>query len=134
MTVFHQLISKDASGKNNHASPSNISLYEESQALFFGGADTVGNTLMNATFYLARNPEKLAKLKDELRDAWPDMRQPPPKVRELEKLPYLNAVIKESLRVSIGVVAGLWRVVPDGGATICGTSVPGGVSIAALLG
>jgi cytochrome P450 len=48
-------------------------------------------------------------------------------LRELENFPYLNAVIKEALRLSSGVTSGLPRVVPPSGATIAGANVPAGV-------
>jgi cytochrome P450 len=102
-------------------------LYEEAQALMFGGADTVGNTLMVGTHRLLKHPETMEKLKEELRGAWPELGREP-KVKELEKLPYLNAVIKESLRLSSGVVSGLLRMVPGSGAMVAGVDVPPGVS------
>jgi len=51
----------------------------------------------------------------------------------LEQMPYLNAVIKEGLRMSSGVVSGLLRIVPSPGATICDTFVPAGVSPSSSL-
>jgi hypothetical protein len=56
-----------------------------------------------------------------------------PKCRELEKLPYLNAVIKESLRLSSGVIGGLLRVVPMGGVVICEVDVPSGERFLSFL-
>lgn len=103
--------------------PSAESLYEEGQALMFGGADTVGNTLMIGTHYLVQNPAVLKKLKLELYAAWPSLSEEPG-LRVLERLPYLNAVIKESLRMSSGVVSGLLRVVPLTGASINGITIP----------
>lgn len=107
--------------------PSAGSLYEEGQALMFGGADTVGNTLMVGTHHLLQRPKVLQVLKRELLNAWPTLAEEP-KLRELESLPYLNAVIKESLRMSSGVVSGLLRVVPPTGATINGITVPAEVN------
>lgn len=103
--------------------PSVESLYEEGQALMFGGADTVGNTLMIGTHHLIQNPATLHKLKLELSAAWPTLSEEPG-LRDLDKLPYLNAVIKESLRMSSGVVSGLLRVVPPTGGSINGVVVP----------
>lgn len=104
------------------------SLYEESQALMFGGGDTTGNALMLTTYYVAKQPETYMKLKQELRSAWPVLDRVP-SLKSLEQLPYLNAVIKEGLRMSTGVVSGLARVVPLSGAKICDTFVPAGVSL-----
>ena len=117
----------DAENYRDKTVPSNESLYEEAQALMFAGTDTVGNALMVGTFHLLRQPDTLQKLKKELSSAWPSLNGVEPKLRDLEKLPYLNAVVKESLRVSSGVVAGLLRVVPPTGARIAGVAVPPGV-------
>lgn len=122
MTIFHRLM--DAEAYRNKTVPSAGSLYEETQALMFGGIDTVGNTLMVGTYHLLQQSDKLQKLKAELSAAWPSLNEHEPKLRDLKNLPYLNAVIKESLRLSSGVVSGLLRVVPSTGATIGGVAVP----------
>jgi hypothetical protein len=129
MTIYHRLLDPEA--YRDKTVPSADSLYEEAQALMFGGGDTVGNTLMLGTYHLLRQPETLAKLKKEILDAWPTLSSEP-KLRDLEVLPYLNAVIKESLRLSSGVTSGLLRVVPPTGATIAGVAVPPGVRLQSL--
>lgn len=125
LTIYHRLM--DADAYRNKTVPSAGSLYEETQALVFAGSETVGATLMVGTFHLLRQSDKLRKLNAELMAAWPLLEGDEPKLRDLEKLPYLNAVIKESLRLSSGVVSGLLRVVPSTGATIDDMSVPPGV-------
>lgn len=125
MTIFHRLLDPEA--HRDKKIPSAGSLYEETQALMFGGVDTAGNTLMVGSFHLLKEPEKLQKLKAELSATWPSLQGAEPKLKDLEDLAYLNAVIKESLRLSSGVTAGLLRVVPANGATISGHVVPPGV-------
>ncbi|KAF2195904.1 cytochrome P450 monooxygenase-like protein [Zopfia rhizophila CBS 207.26] len=128
MTIYHRLM--DAEAYRSKTVPSAGSLYEEAQALMFAGTDTTGNALMVGTYHLLKQPEKLLKLKAELLAAWPSLAgQEEPKCRDLENLQYLNAVIKESLRLSSGVVSGLLRVVPPTGATICGVTVPPGTIV-----
>ncbi|KAJ2928512.1 hypothetical protein H1R20_g8587, partial [Candolleomyces eurysporus] len=51
------------------------------------------------------------KLRQELAEAWPEVDERI-SLERLEKLPYLTAVIKESLRLSHGVVSPLPRIVP----------------------
>ncbi|KAJ4992818.1 hypothetical protein SVAN01_01522 [Stagonosporopsis vannaccii] len=126
MTIYHRLM--DPKAFRDNTVPSAGSLYEEGQALMFGGADTVGNTLMVGTHHLLQQPVVLGKMKEELLAAWPILLEEP-SIRILERLPYLNAVIKESLRMSSGVVSGLLRVVPTAGATINGVTVPPGTIV-----
>ena len=45
------------------------------------------------------------------------------------KLPYLNAVIEESLRIYPPAALSLTRIVPHGGATICGNHIPAGTGV-----
>ncbi|KAL1989053.1 hypothetical protein VTN96DRAFT_5816 [Rasamsonia emersonii] len=125
-TIYHELLRPEA--YRSGTAPSSESLYEEAQALLFGGADTTGTTLMHGTFYILSLPEIYRKLKEELLRAWPDLEKQPG-LSELEKMPYLTAVIKESLRVSPGVASPLPRVVPAPGATISQTFIPGGTVV-----
>jgi hypothetical protein len=125
MTIYHRLM--DAEAYRNKTVPSAKSLYQESQALMFAGTDTVGAALMVGTHRLLANPDKMQKLKAELVALWPSLEGEGPRLRELENFPYLNAVVKEALRLSSGVTSGLPRVVPPSGATIAGANVPAGV-------
>lgn len=53
----------------------------------------------------------------------------PPSFAETQKLPYLQAVLKECLRVHPTVGLPLWREVTAGGATIAGKSFPAGTNV-----
>lgn len=65
-----------------------------------------------ATYYLIADPRVLAKLKTELRSAIPDP-DASASLTELEKLPYLVAVVQEAIRLSYGVSSRLQRVSPE---------------------
>ncbi|KAK7037584.1 hypothetical protein VNI00_011076 [Paramarasmius palmivorus] len=106
-------------------------LISEGGSLRVAGSDTVGNTCTIGTRCLVQDDRVRAKLLEELDAVWPDKEVPLP-LERLEKLPYLTAVIKESLRLSYGVVSPMPRVVPESGAIIAGQAVPSGtiVSIA----
>ncbi|KAL0059268.1 hypothetical protein AAF712_013992 [Marasmius tenuissimus] len=106
-------------------------IMEECASMQLAGSDTVGNACMIGTFYILRNRMTLTKLRREL-DA---LGEGQITFEVLEKLPYLTAVIKESLRLSHGVTSPLPRVVGSSGSTIADVTVPPGavVSSAAYI-
>ena len=67
------------------------------QNLFVGGIDTTSSTLEWAMAELLHNPKKLLKVREELQQVLGKNGQ----VEEshTSKLPYLNAVVKETLRL-----------------------------------
>lgn len=85
--IYQELLSPEANAGGKV--PNATSLYEEAQALMFGGADTNGNVLMLGMFNMLEQPALMARLKKELSEVWPVLDKPPPKYEELEKLPYL---------------------------------------------
>ncbi|KAK0450466.1 cytochrome P450 [Desarmillaria tabescens] len=124
-TIYHSLLSpeKFKSGEV----PSKKSLSDEAQNLLFGGTDTTGNAMTIGFFHIMQNPEIHSKLMAELLDAWPNL-ESPASYEVLEKLPYLTAVIKESLRISNGVPVAKPRVV-DTPTRIEGVLVPARTSV-----
>jgi cytochrome P450 len=64
----------------------------------FGGGDPAARTLTNCTFWLMSNPFVLQRLQDELDTAIPDPFKGA-SMQLVEELPYLNAVMKECLRL-----------------------------------
>ncbi len=111
--------------------------------LIEAGSDTVGNTCYVGVFHALNDKVIYRKLRAELDEAWPDKTQPFP-LQALENLPYLvhiqlhllsvtdvgtkTAFIKESLRMSNGVVTPLPRVVQQR-MRISGYTVPAGVGL-----
>ncbi|KAK1836967.1 cytochrome P450 CYP542B3 [Podospora conica] len=87
-------------------------LAHEGQVLVQAGTLTASWTLAVATFHLLDQPAVLGRLRDELERAVPD----PARVvglAELDQLPYLRAVVKETLRHSLGASGRSARVCPD---------------------
>lgn len=96
----------------------------------FAGSDTTSLTLTATLFNIIKRSEVLHKLRAELDEA--DQRgelSDPPLFAETQKLPYFQAVMKESLRVHAAVGFPLWREVPSGGATIGGKFFPAGTNV-----
>jgi cytochrome P450 len=91
------------------------------------GSETTATTLCGAINYLMAHPEKLIKLTGEIRSAFQNLEQIT--LDSLQNLSYLNAVIQEALRLCPAIPWILPRIVPAGGDTVCGTWLPGGVSL-----
>ncbi|KAI3341627.1 cytochrome P450 [Ustulina deusta] len=92
-------------------------------------ADTTAVTVAATLFYLLKNPEVLKKLEAELTDAGI---HEIPAYTEVAKLPYLNAVLKESMRIFTLLSFPMERLVPAGGATIAGMYFPEGTTVGCL--
>jgi cytochrome P450 len=101
----------------------------ESSLLIAAGADTTSVTLAAAFFYLLHNPSVMHKAVDEVRSAYTteDIDQITP--AKLVSLPYLRAVIDESLRLSPPVPSLLPREVLKGGIAIDGQYIPEGTIV-----
>ncbi|KAI0084581.1 cytochrome P450 [Irpex rosettiformis] len=123
-TIFHELVS----GENGRQIPPKLELEDEAFLMVFAGTDTSSSTLAVATVYILQNPQVHARLKEELLKVWPNL-QDIPRYEDLESLPYLKAVLKESLRLIHGVFSPMTRIVPKGGAEIDGRYVPGGAIV-----
>ncbi|KAF9063712.1 cytochrome P450 [Rhodocollybia butyracea] len=121
--IYHHLLEP-----KNQERPSRSSLVNEAFTLVTAGSDTVANVCHIGTFYALTNPLVLRNLSKELCDAWPDKDTPMSYVT-LEKLPYLTAFIKETLRLSFGIVHPLPRVINTSTSTIGGMKVPAGTIV-----
>ncbi|VUC31300.1 unnamed protein product [Clonostachys rosea] len=91
------------------------------------GSDTTAITLSAALYYLYRSPDKLKRLRDEIdkKDAEGQISDPIT-FSEAQRLNYLQAVIKETLRMHPAVGSMLPRVVPSGGIQLSGHYFPKG--------
>jgi cytochrome P450 len=78
------------------------------------GSDTTGTSLAVILYYVYHNPEILHKVREELAANQIDGSSPGA-FRELSRLPYLDAVIQEGLRIHPPIGLTLERVVPSGG-------------------
>lgn len=122
--IYHHLLHPSS---EKHTRPSKSSLLDEAMLLIEAGSDTVGNACYTGMFYALNDPYVYKKLTTELQDAWSDQNQSMP-LQSLEKLPYLTAFIKESLRLSHGVVTALPRVVQKA-TRISDYAIPAGVDV-----
>ena len=95
--------------------------------LVIAGSETNATAPSGMMYYLLKDPPTLAKLADEIRGSFKHEFEIT--IDNVGKIPYLSAVIDEGLRLCPPVPFGLPRLIPQGGATVCGYWLPGGVSI-----
>lgn len=94
------------------------------------GSDTTAITLSACLYYLLRYPHTFGHLRAEVDDHRRQGKMGQNVTFEQsQQMPYLQAVIKETLRIHPATGLPLERVVPEGGATICGRFFPEGVSL-----
>lgn len=94
------------------------------------GTDTTATTIRIAMLHLLSNPAAYRKLQTEIDDAISGGTISSPITdREARNLPYLQAVIKEALRIMPPGTAPLFKSVPPGGDVIEGKFIPCGTQI-----
>jgi cytochrome P450 len=84
-----------------------------SAAVIAGGSDTTGYTLTFACWQVCRNAEVRERLVGEVDRVFEEAEGGMPGLAELERLPYLGAVVKEALRLGMATPGRLPRVVPS---------------------
>ncbi|CAE7146422.1 unnamed protein product [Rhizoctonia solani] len=116
------MVDKLLEARDEHGNPlSKQELIVETFDLLFAGSDTTSNSLSAMCFYLAKHPHIQKKLQAELDEHAPyedsdssSISDPVVAYQAIKDLPYLNACLKETLRVHSTVGIGLPRVVPPG--------------------
>lgn len=97
----------------------------------FAGSDTTAIAIRAVLYHLLKNPDKMRKVVKEIDDAAAEgkLSQPVSFKESTNHLPYMQAVIKEGLRIHPSVGLLLERHVPRGGAVICGRHIPEGTIV-----
>ncbi|KAF9773348.1 hypothetical protein IL306_008881 [Fusarium sp. DS 682] len=94
------------------------------------GSDTTSISMTSIIFNLIKYPRVLEQLRAEIKEhETQGTISDPIKFSEASQLPYLQAVIKEGLRMHPATGLSLGRVVPSDGATLAGQYFPPGVCI-----
>lgn len=123
-TIFHGILQSGLPASEiTHAR-----LVGEAQTVVAAGTLTTAHYLKVACYHLLANPNILAQLTEEINIAMPDPAVMP-SYAELNRLPFLNAVIDEGFRLSHGVIARLTRVAPDEDLTVAGYTISAGTPI-----
>ena len=112
-TIVHAILQADnlppTEAELNHVS-------DEVSTITGAGLETVAQTLRFTLYYLYTNPPLLHLLRTELQHLSNNLNhetQSEPTLAQLERLPYLTAVIMEGLRLSPGLATRLARIAPD---------------------
>jgi len=87
----HMVFAEDEQGRM-----SDKQLRDEAMTLIFAGHETTAHALTWTWYLLAKHPRKVAKMREELDRVLGDRRA---EVDDLPSLPYLEMVVKESLRL-----------------------------------
>lgn len=77
------------------------------------GSDTTANLLCATVYYVLKNPKVYEKLHMECTSL-----DVPVSWKKAQQLPYLDAVMREAMRIHPGVGLMLERIVPEGGLTL----------------
>ncbi len=125
------LLSKYINGATRHKDVSMELLMRMISSTISAGFDTSAFTMTTIIYFLLKNPLAMKKLRAEL-DAAVNAGElsNPPRYTEADRIKYLSAVIKESMRLYHFLPTPLERVVPAGGAQISGHWLPGGTTVA----
>lgn len=124
MNVLHEVYHSDLLRSEQSVSR----LTQEAQTLVGAGTETTGNTLSMTTFYLLSDWRKAQTLKKELRD-FGGNGDDSMSFQDLQKLPYLAAVISEGLRISSSVSGRLPRVNPTRAMVYKSYIIPAGTAV-----
>lgn len=103
-------------------------------SMAFAGSETTAISLSAVFYYLLKNPRALAKLREEIDEAgrrgmFSDLETGLVTWTESQKLPYLDACVKEAFRLHPAAGLPLERIVPEPGVEIAGHYVKGGTIV-----
>lgn len=97
----------------------------------FAGSDTTAIAIRAVLYHLLKNPDKMQKVLKEVDEAAAEgkLSSPVSFKESTNHLPYMQAAIKEGIRIHPSVGLLLERHVPQGGSVICGKHIPEGTIV-----
>lgn len=105
--------------KNKESALTDLEMQQDAAELMITGTDTTSNTLTYLVWSVLQSPAIQARLEEEVSVLSADFKD-----AGLVKLPYLNAVVRESLRLYGAASGSHQRDVPKGGWEACGYMIP----------
>ena len=103
-----------------------IQLAAHASDFVLAGSETTATALSCITYYLLKEPRVMTKLQKEIRGSFKNSKDID--AASTTQLEYLNATIREGLRIYPPLPFPLPREVPNGGAVVESHYIPAGVS------
>ncbi|KAL1969776.1 hypothetical protein VTN77DRAFT_7285 [Rasamsonia byssochlamydoides] len=100
---------------------------ENATVFIIAGSETTATLLSGATFYMLKNPLVYKRVVEEVRSTF--NKEEDITMVGVNRLPYMMAVLRETLRLYPPVPTALPRIVPEGGAMIDGYFIPENTSV-----
>ncbi|PYH87647.1 putative cytochrome P450 monooxygenase [Aspergillus ellipticus CBS 707.79] len=132
--VFNRL--KASLEKSPDGRPLDLAIASELLDHLVAGHETSGITFTYIMWEMSQRPDLQARLREELGSLSVSLRYDEAKVREevsplseIDRLPLLDAIVRETLRLHAPAPAPLPRVTPPEGTWLHGFYVPGGVTV-----
>lgn len=122
---WDRVLIKSEDGNESGKGMSKGEMLNNAAVMVVGGSETSASALCGATYLLCRFG-KMEKAVREIRSSF--KRSEDITLQAVSHLPYLTAVIDETLRMYPSVPGQPPRVIPAGGATVCGKFIPADVS------
>ncbi|KAJ4288376.1 hypothetical protein N0V90_011610 [Kalmusia sp. IMI 367209] len=115
--------------KSEDKSLSRAEMDNNAGLFMIAGTETTATLVSGLTALLLEHPLAMKELTMEIRGAFAKVEDM--SIEKCAALPYLNACVKEALRLYPPVATGRPRVSPPAGSTICGQYVPPGYIVSA---
>ncbi|GAD99504.1 benzoate 4-monooxygenase cytochrome P450, putative [Paecilomyces variotii No. 5] len=119
---------KAVKDKDSSAPPSDGALQDDGRVVIIAGSDTTGATLANAFYFLTTNQHIYKQLQRDLDTLFSDVGDSFT-YEQVRNIPYVEAIIHETLRLKPAVPSGPPRVTPPGGLQVDEVWIPGDVNI-----
>ncbi|KAI0487736.1 cytochrome P450 [Xylaria cf. heliscus] len=102
-------------------------IYTNAELFMTAGTETTASLLTGTTYYLLKNPDKMKILTDEIRGRFKSNKEMT--FEALGQLEYLNACLREGLRVYPSIPTAIPREIAEGGNAIMGKWLPAGTRV-----
>ncbi|MCJ1393165.1 hypothetical protein MMC18_006037 [Xylographa bjoerkii] len=125
--ISHILTSNASSGEDAVAPMSREEIEVNAMAIMAAGSESITTILTGVVNHLLREPSKLQRLVQEVRSSFET--EEDITGTSTKGLAYLDAVLREGMRMCPTIPDGMRRAVPEGGASVAGHFLPAGTVV-----